>query len=70
MGLDQVPLDYVVTKERIDMLIVGLTGRAIEVEILPVADSGHELDAQEVGQPKNGQVLTLGIRVNGRGLDR
>jgi len=52
------------------MLIVGLTGRAIEVEILPVADSGHELDAQEVGQPKNGQVLTLGIRVNGRGLDR
>jgi len=52
------------------MLIVRVSRRAIELEILPVADPGHELDAQEIGQPKNGQVLALGIGVNGRGLDR
>lgn len=70
MGLDQVPLNDVVPEERIDMVIVGLSGRAIEVEILPVPDPGHQADAQEVGQPKNGQVLALGIGVNGRRLDR
>src|SRR5437764_8908465 len=70
MVLDQVPIDDVVTEEWIDMVIMRVPGWAIEVEILAVADSGHELDAQEIGQPKNGQVLTLRIRVNGRGLDR
>ena len=47
MGFDQVPIDDMVAKEQNDMLIVCLLGEAIEVEILPVPDPGHQLDAQE-----------------------
>ncbi len=69
MGFDQVPIDHVVTKERIDMLVRCLTAGAIQLQIFPVAYSGHELDSQQVGQSKNREVLALGIGVNGRGFD-
>lgn len=39
MGLNQVPVNDIVTKEGIDMLVDDLFGGAIEFEILPVANA-------------------------------
>lgn len=41
---------------------------AAEVQALPVLDARHQFYAQEVGQPKDGGVLPVGVRVDGVGL--
>lgn len=39
-------------------------------ESLPVTDTRHQFNSQQVGQSKNREVLSLSIRVNRGGLDR
>src|SRR2546421_6653391 len=46
VGLNQVPVNDVVVKEGIDMLVDDLFGVAIEPEVLPVADAWHQLNPQ------------------------
>ncbi len=46
VGLNQVPVNDVVVKEGIDMLVDDLFGGAIEPEVLPVADAWHQLNPQ------------------------
>ena len=46
MGLNQVPVNDVVVKEGIDMLVDDLFGGAIEPEVLLVADAWHQLNPQ------------------------
>src|SRR5260370_40452918 len=65
MGLEEVPVDDVVVKERVDMLVDDVARRAIEFQALPVADAWQQLDPQQVRQSKNRQVLPLSIRVDG-----
>lgn len=69
MGGDEIPIDHIVPKERVDMVVVRVFGWAIEPESFPVADTRHQFNSQQVGQSKNREVLSLGIRVNSGGLD-
>src|SRR5712692_6361321 len=65
MGLDEVPVDDVVVKEGVDMLVDDVARRAVEFQALPVADAWQQLDPQQVRQSKNRQVLPLSIRMDG-----
>jgi hypothetical protein len=69
MGFDQVPIDDILAEERIDMFIMRFARGTVEFQVFPVADAWHEFDSQEKGQPKNRQVLSLGIGVDGGWLD-
>lgn len=68
MGLDQLPVDGVGIQGfgmRIVKSFVGLKER----EVFPVADAGHELNAQQIGKTENRGALCLGITMNGVGLE-
>jgi hypothetical protein len=62
--LQQVPVDGVVAEQGVDVLVAGLRVRAVEVQVVPVADPGEKLEPQERGQAEHRQRLTLGICVH------
>src|SRR5437764_1235806 len=45
VGLDDLPIHHIVSEKSIDMLIRCLFAGTIELEIFPVPDPGHELNA-------------------------
>ena len=47
MGLEQIPIDHVVAKEGIDMLVDDFFRGAIELEVFPVANTWQKLNAQQ-----------------------
>src|SRR4029434_7658044 len=51
-------------KQGLKVLIAALATRAIEVQVLPIADPGHELDPQQVREPEDGLTLPVGIGVH------
>ncbi len=64
MGFYQFPIDHIVTKKYINMLVRGLTRQTIEIQVLPIAYSGYQFNSWEVGETKNKKVLTLSISMN------
>ena len=68
MRLDQLPVD-VVGEQRIDMLIAAGFVRPEEYELFQVADSGDQLDSQQIRQPEDRCALGLGVAMYGVGLD-
>lgn len=41
----------------------------VELEFLPISDTRHELDAQQISQTKNRQALGMGVSMEGVGLN-
>ena len=70
MGLDQVSIDHIVSKERINMLVARFFRWTVEFQLLPVANARHQLNTQQVRETKHRKVLALRIRVNSGWLDR
>ena len=59
-----------VREQRVDVLVVAVLSRPEEVQVLPVADARHQIDAEQVGQAEDRRRLALGVGVEGVGLDR
>ena len=69
VGFDQLPVDGVVAEQRVDVLVAGLRAGTVEDQIVPVADPGQQVEAQQCGQPEHRQRLALRIGVNQIWLD-
>jgi len=62
--LQQVPVDGVVAEQGVDVLVAGPQVGAVEVQVVPVADPGKELEPQKRGQAEHRQRLALGVCVH------
>ena len=62
--LDEIPIDRL-GEEQVDVFVAHLGPGAEEVQPLPIADAGLELDAQQVRKPENSRALALRV-----GMDR
>lgn len=65
---DELPVDCF-GKERADVLINGMLIRPVENHIVPGPHPWHELDAEQMCDPEDRLRLSLGIGVEGVGLD-
>lgn len=68
MAPDAVPVNGV-GEERVDMPIGSGLVRPVQDQVLPVADAGQQLDAEQVGQAKDRCILAVGVRGDRRWLD-
>jgi len=68
VGFDQFPVDRIL-EQSVDVLVGSFLGWPEKHQIVPVADTGHQLNAQQVGQREDGSRLSLGIRVDSIRLD-
>ena len=68
MPLDQGPVNRV-REKRVDMLVYGRCIRAAQIHFVPISHSRHQLNAQEIGESKNGLCLALGVGMDGIGLN-
>src|SRR5262245_58814565 len=66
--LDQFPV-HLCRAEHVDMRIAAVRTWAAEVQVLPVPDARHELDAEQIGQPKDRRALSLRVGVDRVGTD-
>ncbi len=69
MALDQTPVDGVVAGQGIDVVVAGRGVRAVEVQVMPIADPRQQLESQQRREPENRQRLALRIGMDGVGLD-
>ncbi len=68
MSLDQVPVD-VLGEERVDVVVARFGVGTAEVETLPVADAGHQLDAEQMSKREDRLRLPLRVGMKNVGLD-
>ncbi len=69
MAGDQVPVHRFLGEQGVDVAVGLVGGGAEPLQILPVADARHQLDAQQERQAIHRGALRLGIAVDGVGLD-
>ena len=62
MRMDEFPVNGV-GKEGVDVPVVGRPGGPKQREVLPIANPGHQLNAQEMCQAKDRGALPLGVRM-------
>jgi hypothetical protein len=65
--LDQLPVDRVLARlaeERVDVRVARIRGGSVEREVLPVADPGQQIEAEQVRQGVHGVALALGVGVD------
>lgn len=67
--LDELPVDGLV-EETVNVLIPGIRGRPEKLQVLPVADPRHELDAEQVRECEDLRALRLRIAVDRVGLNQ
>ena len=68
MRRQQLPVDRP-PKQHINVLVAGLCTGPKKDQPFPIADAGHELNAQQVRERKHRRGLRLRIAVNRRGLN-
>ena len=66
--MDELPVNDL-GKKRIDMAVVDGARGPKELEVFPVADARHQLNPQQMRQPKHQRALALGIGMEYVGLD-
>ena len=68
MRLNQFPIKGV-SKDLLNVRVAHFFAGTVQLEVLPVADARHQIDAQQIGQTKDGRALSLRIGMQGVGLD-
>ena len=71
VGLDQPPVDRVLAalaEQRVDMPVAAISGRAVEDQVLPVADPGQQLKAEQVRERVHRVALPLRVGVDRVGI--
>lgn len=61
VGDNEIPIDDIFPKERVDMLVVCLFGWTIELEVFPVAYPWHQFNAQQIREAKHREILPLSL---------
>lgn|GEM_PF-4723590 len=69
MASDQIPVDRILGKQIVDVLIYLAGRRSKPFQIFPVANTWHQLDAQQKRQAINWRALCLSIAMQGVWLD-
>ena len=68
MAFDEGPVDDVV-EQGVDVFVPHLGVRPVEVQVVPVAYAGKEVESEERGLAEHRQRSALGVGVDGVGLD-
>jgi hypothetical protein len=50
-----------VNKQGVDVGVARLAVRSVEVEVLPVADARHQLDAEQMREAEDRRALAVGV---------
>jgi len=66
---EQVPVDDMLGEEAVDVPVAGVGAGSVEVQVVPVADAGQQLEPQQRGEPVDRQRLALGVGMDHIGLD-
>ncbi len=62
--LDEIPIDGLVEQD-IDVFEAIFPVGSEQLQVFPVSDPRHELDAEQMGEREDGRVLRLRIAMNG-----
>jgi hypothetical protein len=66
---DQIPIDRLLGEQLVDVLVHLGGRRPVPLQLLPVANARHQLDAQQERQPVHRRTLRLGVAVEHVRLD-